>query len=82
MDDRKFALVIDEAHSSQGGEQTQEVSRVLGSDGHLSEEPTYEDLINEQMSARKSQENISIFAFTATPKSKTLELFGEAEKRW
>ncbi len=77
MSDRKFALVIDEAHSSQGGEQAQAVSRVLGSDGHLSEEPTYEDLINEQMSARKSQENISIFAFTATPKPKTLELFGK-----
>ena len=64
MADRKFALIVDEAHSSQG-EQAQAVSRVLGSDGHLSEDPTYEDLINEQMNARRARK-ISIFAFTAT----------------
>ena len=76
MSNRKFALVIDEAHSSQGGEHAQAVGKVLGTDGNIADEPTYEDMIHDQMSARKKQGNISIFAFTATPKDKTLELFG------
>jgi type I restriction enzyme, R subunit len=77
MSNRRFALVIDEAHSSQGGEQAQAVGKVLRSDGHVEEVPTYEDMIHDQMSARQKQDNISIFAFTATPKDKTLELFGK-----
>ena len=76
MSTRKFALVIDEAHSSQGGEHAQAVGKVLSTDGHVIDEPTYEDMIHDQMNARKKQGNISIFAFTATPKDKTLELFG------
>lgn len=76
MSNRKFALVIDEAHSSQGGENAKAVGEVLSMDGHIVEDPTYEDMIHDQMSARKRQDNISIFAFTATPKDKTLELFG------
>ena len=58
--------MIDEAHSSQGGEQAQAVGKVLRSDGHVEEVPTYEDMIHDQMSARQKQDNISIFAFTAT----------------
>ena len=77
MSNRKFALVIDEAHSSQGGENAQAVGKVLRSDGYAEDDPTYEDMIHDQMSARKKQDNISIFAFTATPKDKTLELFGK-----
>lgn len=77
MSDRRFALIIDEAHSSQGGENAASVGQTLGTDGHVVDEPSYEDVIHEKMHGRKRQENISVFAFTATPKDKTLELFGK-----
>ena len=77
MSDRRFALIIDEAHSSQGGENAATVGQTLGTDGHVVDEPSYEDMIHEKMHGRKRQENISVFAFTATPKDKTLELFGK-----
>jgi type I restriction enzyme, R subunit len=68
---RKFALIIDEAHSSQGGKMSGAVSQALG------EEADAEDLINQAIEQRKILKNASYFAFTATPKGKTLEVFGE-----
>ena len=68
---RKFALIIDEAHSSQGGKMSGAVNQALG------EEPDEEDLINQAIEQRKVLKNASYFAFTATPKGKTLEVFGE-----
>ena len=78
--DGSFAIVIDEAHSSQGVKTTRAMSRALSgqsNDGESSEEETYEDRINHLIEAQKMLPNASYFAFTATPKNKTLELFGE-----
>ncbi|MHC5308016.1 type I restriction endonuclease subunit R [Bartonella sp. LJL80] len=80
---RKFALLIDEAHSSQGGKTTARMHEALG--GKAAEEDFEEDAtqdavnaeIEKRIQSRKLLSNASYFAFTATPKSKTLELFGE-----
>ncbi|MGD0291851.1 MAG: type I restriction endonuclease subunit R [Candidatus Binataceae bacterium] len=81
---RTFAIVIDEAHSSQGGKTSAAVSEALG--GAAEDEdagPDPEDTVNEalakRIAARKMLTNASYFAFTATPKNKTLEMFGEAQ---
>jgi type I restriction enzyme R subunit len=74
---RKFAIVIDEAHSSQGGRTSAAVSMALSEVGAAEEDETVEDRINRVMEARKMLPNASYFAFTATPKNKTLEIFGE-----
>jgi type I restriction enzyme R subunit len=75
--DRRFAIIIDEAHSSQGGKASTAVSMALSAAGEEDEEETPEDRINRIMEARKLLPNASYFAFTATPKSKTLEIFGD-----
>ena len=73
----KFAIIIDEAHSSQGGRTSASVSMALGEAGSEDEEDTTEDKINQLMESKKLLANASYFAFTATPKSKTLEIFGD-----
>lgn len=79
---KEFAVIIDEAHSSQTGESSKSLKKVLGSleeaeKGNVGEEEwTTEDEILRELSARGRQKNISFFAFTATPKGKTMELFG------
>ncbi len=75
---RRFAIVIDEAHSSQGGRTSASLSVALGEAGAEEDDETLEDKINRIMEAKKMLPNASYFAFTATPKNKTLELFGEA----
>jgi len=75
---RRFAIIIDEAHSSQGGKTSAAMSRALAKDGAEVEDETPEDAINRLMESRKLLPNASYFAFTATPKNKTLEIFGEA----
>lgn len=73
--DRRFALLIDEAHSSQGGRTAAKMNRALtGQEGEEEEEA--EDKINALIAARRMLTNASYFAFTATPKNRTLELFG------
>jgi type I restriction enzyme, R subunit len=74
---RRFAIVIDEAHSSQGGSTSAALSEVLSAAGAKDEDETPEDRINRFMESRKLLPNASYFAFTATPKNKTLEIFGE-----
>lgn len=74
----KFAIIIDEAHSSQGGKTSAAVSMALSEAGAEDQTETVEDQINHIMEARKLLPNASYFAFTATPKNKTLEIFGEA----
>ena len=74
---RRFAIVIDEAHSSQGGRTSAAMSMTLSEAGEEGEEETFEDQINRLMEAKKLLPNASYFAFTATPKNKTLEIFGE-----
>lgn len=73
----KFAIIIDEAHSSQGGRTTAQMHMAL-SEKEEEEEETTEDTINRIMESKKMLSNASYFAFTATPKNKTLEIFGES----
>lgn len=76
---RRFAIIIDEAHSSQGGRTSAKMSMALSGAGAEDEDETFEDRINRLMEARKLLPNASYFAFTATPKNKTLEMFGEPD---
>ena len=80
---KHFAVIVDEAHSSQTGESTKSLKFVLSAvslevaeeeEGH--DEEDLEDRIIAEMKKRGQLPNVSYFAFTATPKSKTLELFG------
>ena len=88
LPERKYAVIIDEAHSSQGGEASKKMKEVLSAKGQENndtdeEDYTDEDFIREQVersaSARGQQSNISFFAFTATPKYKTLAVFGQKD---
>ena len=76
---QRFAIIIDEAHSSQGGRTSASISAALGTAGEEAEEETTEDHINRLMESRRLLPNASYFAFTATPKNKTLEIFGEPD---
>jgi len=76
---RRFAIVIDEAHSSQGGRTSAAMAQALSEVGAEREDETFEDQINRLMESRKLLPNASYFAFTATPKNKTLEIFGEPD---
>ena len=76
---RRFAIVIDEAHSSQGGSTSAAMARALSEAGEEEEGETFEDRINRLMESRKLLPNASYFAFTATPKNKTLEIFGRPD---
>jgi type I restriction enzyme R subunit len=73
---KKFAIIIDEAHSSQGGRTAAAMSMALSEAGAEQEEETLEDKINRIIESRKLLPNASYFAFTATPKNKTLQIFG------
>ncbi len=91
----KFAIIIDEAHSSQGGRTASKMNMALRDKQADSEydivaenlrnyqvseeEESTEDKINKLMESRKMLPNASYFAFTATPKNKTLEIFGEPD---
>ncbi len=76
--DRRFAIVIDEAHSSQGGKASAALNAALtGLDDD--DDETIEDQVNAIIEARKMLPNANYFAFTATPKNKTLEIFGEPQ---
>ena len=75
LKDRKFAVIIDEVHSSQSGELSKELKGTLSGldrDG----EYDYEEMLLRQIQNRGRQKHISFFGFTGTPKDKTLELFG------
>lgn len=69
---RNFAIIIDEAHSSQGGKTAGALNAALNDP-----EDDINDALEKRMVARKMLTNASYFAFTATPKNKTLEIFGE-----
>lgn len=73
-----FAILIDEAHSSQNGSLSAKMNIVLS--GNVSDDDDeLEDKINDLIEGRKMVKNASYFAFTATPKNKTLEMFGKKE---
>jgi type I restriction enzyme, R subunit len=72
----RYAVIADEAHSSQTGSSASKLKQILGSDALEAEEVSAEDLLDAAVQARQPNERISYYAFTATPKAKTLELFG------
>ncbi|MBF0537204.1 MAG: type I restriction endonuclease subunit R [Nitrospirae bacterium] len=79
---KRFAVIIDEAHSSQSGEGAKHLKETLSTtidkaEEEDKEESDIEETIIKEINARGKQPNISYFAFTATPKNKTLELFGK-----
>ncbi len=96
LSERRYAVLIDEAHSSQTGETAKDLRKALGSgpvqDMDLAaEEPNgydagpdvtdpAEEALAREVEARGRQENLSFFAFTATPKGRTLEMFGNYDE--
>jgi len=90
LPDRNYAVIIDEAHSSQGGEASKKMKEVLAAKSleeaateETSDNYTGDDFVREQIErsakVRGQQSNISFFAFTATPKYKTLQVFGHKD---
>jgi type I restriction enzyme, R subunit len=79
-DGKRFAVIADEAHSSQSGEAASKLKQVLSAEEQeeLAEGGTFstEDILAAEMAARASDQGITYVAFTATPKAKTMELFG------
>ena len=88
--DKKFAVIVDEAHSSQSGENVKDLKLVLTSDEQLrialqkddegDDEDPLESELEKIQKTRQKLPHLSFFAFTATPKDKTLELFGTRDK--
>jgi len=78
LKERSYAVIADEAHSSQSGSTARQLKEVLMLErkGEGEEALTSEDLLDAAVASRKASSNLSYFAFTATPKTKTLELFG------
>ncbi|HUX21971.1 MAG TPA: type I restriction endonuclease subunit R, partial [Spirochaetia bacterium] len=76
---KTFAVIADEAHTSQAGSAAGALKKALAKEGVDDEEVSVEDLIVSDLSSRNQPKNISFYAFTATPKSKTMELFGHPD---
>ncbi|EAI4617426.1 type I restriction endonuclease subunit R [Campylobacter upsaliensis] len=79
LQNKSFAIIIDEAHSSQSGKNAEEMGKAISNknDKEMGEMDLEEELIK-IIENKKFQKNASYFAFTATPKPKTLEMFGSA----
>ena len=87
--DRKYAVIIDEAHSSQSGENNRQMRKALSLEEATQqdaedeeandEEKKLNDIIETEMKRKGHKDNVSFFAFTATPKPKTIEVFCERE---
>jgi len=73
---KNFAIIIDEAHSSQSGRAAASLNMAVSGGLGNEDEFEIEDKLNELIEARKMPENASFFAFTATPKAKTIQMFG------
>ncbi|RLA49656.1 MAG: type I restriction endonuclease subunit R, partial [Gammaproteobacteria bacterium] len=78
LKERNYAVIADEAHSSQTGSTARKLKQVLMLDGDHDpdKEMTSEDILDAAVASRRANSNLSYFAFTATPKAKTMELFG------
>lgn len=81
LKDKRFAVIIDEAHSSTAGKNMAAVTMTLGAGEVSIDESTAEDLIVEEIAKHGKQANVSMFAFTATPKPTTLQLFGRVNAK-
>jgi len=80
LSDKRFAVIIDEAHSSQGGSNAGKMNQAMGMLQNEEDEEDGQDKILKAMKARKMKGNASYFAFTATPKNTTLERFGTKQE--
>jgi len=81
LKERNYAIIADEAHSSQTGATARQLKEVLMVEAHdEDEELSPDDILDAMVSSRRVSTNLSYFAFTATPKPKTLELFGRLPK--
>jgi len=76
LKERSYAVIADEAHSSQTGSTARQLKEVLMIDAADDEPLTTDDILDAAVTSRRATKNLSYFAFTATPKTKTLELFG------
>jgi type I restriction enzyme, R subunit len=76
LKERHYAIIADEAHSSQTGSTARKLKEVLMIEGSDEGELTADDILDAAVASRRVSSNLSYFAFTATPKTKTLELFG------
>lgn len=76
LSDKRFAVIIDEAHSSQSGSAADNMNRAMGGNAEEEDSEDAQDKILEAMRSRKMRGNASYLAFTATPKKNTLEKFG------
>lgn len=84
LKEKKFAVIIDEAHSSTAGKDMAAITMTLGAgEVDIDNEATLdtEDIIADEISRNGKQANVSIFAFTATPKATTLQLFGRVNRK-
>lgn len=79
LKNKKFAVIIDEAHSSTAGKEMAAVTQTLGSEDD--EDFNIEDMIAQEIEHNGKQSNVSMFAFTATPKGETLALFGRLNEK-
>ncbi len=79
LSDKRFAVIIDEAHSSQSGSSHAKMNEAMGKKDY-DEEMDEQDLVLEVLKSRKIKGNASYFAFTATPKNTTLEKFGTKQE--
>lgn len=75
LKNKHFAVIIDEAHSSTSGKNMAAITKSLGS-GEVETDVDVEDIITDEIQRNGKQPNVSMFAFTATPKPTTLQLFG------
>ncbi|MFT4929407.1 MAG: type I restriction enzyme R subunit, partial [Phenylobacterium sp.] len=81
LSQRRFAVIADEAHSSQTGRTAIQLKNVLKKDADQNtEEVDFEDQLAQEVELRKKSPNLNYYAFTATPKDKTLQLFGRLPK--
>jgi type I restriction enzyme R subunit len=80
MKNKKFAVIIDEVHSSQTGETAKHLKKALSSTGEIDEVENVEDKLLKEIESRGKQPHISYFGFTGTPKNKTLEIFGRRKE--
>lgn len=79
MNNKRFAVIIDEAHSSTAGKDMSAVTKALGKNDEVFD--SVEDIITDEIHRNGKQPNVSMFAFTATPKPTTIQLFGRVNPK-
>ena len=80
LKDKHFAVIIDEAHSSTSGKDMAAITKALGSE-NLNDDLDTQDMITSELKRTGKQPNVAMFAFTATPKPTTLDLFGKVNAK-